>query len=57
MNFCERKVAEMKARIDEVGEDMRNREGALKQVDALLQQRKAEAMAQEQAAASADALS
>lgn len=56
LNFCERKVAEMKARIDEVGEDIRGKEGALQQVEALLQQRMAEARAQEQAAASADAL-
>lgn len=52
MDFCERKVTEMKKRIDEVGEDIKGKEGALQQVEALLQQRIAEAKAQEQSAAS-----
>jgi prefoldin subunit 5 len=56
MNFFERKVVEMKARIDEVGEDLRGREHALQQVEALFQQRLAEAKAQEQSQASKDAL-
>ena len=56
MNFCERKVTEMRKQIDEVGEDIKGREVALQQVEQLLQQRIAEAKQAEQAAASADAL-
>lgn len=56
MGFCERKVTEMRKQIDEVGEDIKGREGALQQVEQLLQQRVAEMKQQEQAAASADAL-
>lgn len=57
MDFCERKVTEMKKQIDEVGEDIKGREGALQQVEQLLQHRIAEAKQAEKAAASADALS
>lgn len=56
MDFCERKVTEMRKQIDEVGEDIKGREGALQQVEQLLQQRITEAKQAEQAAASADAL-
>ena len=56
MDFCERKVTEMRKQIDEVGEDIKGREVALQQVEQLLQQRFAEAKQAEQAAASADAL-
>ena len=56
MDFCERKVTEMRKQIDEVGEDIKGREVALQQVEQLLQQRIAEAKQAEQAAASADAL-
>lgn len=56
MNFCERKITIMRTQIDEVGEDIKQKEGGLQQVEALLQDRMAEAKAQEKAAASADAL-